>query len=1233
MSKLFKFLTIQLLAKPIFVSVTFCLLSVTVITILFLPTFEINHKKQYHDAYKEASNLVNKISDIIHTRINMNQILASYIEQEPNISQEKFSKFVKSLLRNDNNVVKSMSYSTNFDVTLIAPYDDENKQHIGMDLIANPRRPKHLIQSIKTRNAYVEGPLKLTHIEGNVFLFLFPVFEENEATSETKLLGFVDLIIACEKFYEVAELDKTQLIDIALRSQDTDTEKGSIFYGDTAIFNKKDAIKLPITLPHGEWILAAYPKTSWFSEIPLTFLFSYFIAFVFSFGVYMIMKYSLHQIRQIEYRYRYVTERTRDILWTMDIKTMTYTFMNDICQEYTGFAPEEYNGMSFEDTLTPEYALLARQMIDDALATAESTGEQVVKTLLEAQQYIKKTKEGKDGKEIKNGDTIWIEISVTMSREANGKFEEIIGVSRVINNRKKLELDLKETEEKFRIITENSRDVVWMSDLRTEQYLFASGACFEITGFTPDEILNMHIRDMHTPEDYRFIKQSTIDDLKKAANADSSYIPQNRFELQQYHKDGSLFWVEIRAKILVKSNLVIASISKIDDRKQIEFALVESEKKYRMLAENMTDIIWLMDLKTHKFTFVSGAIKDVLGFTPEERLQQRISDIYPPDTRELAYKLIYDNIRYYLESGITLPTKYEAQQYCKDGSLLWVETSAKILPNEQGVLEQIIGTTRDINDRKQTEFALVESEKKYRMLAENMTDIIWSMDLNTYKYTFISGAIRETLGFLPNERLQQSIKDIYPPEALNFAYGLIETKKIEYQKTGIIPSAKYEIQQYHKDGSLIWVETSAKMLPNEQGELYQMIGSTREIDERKRIEFALKESEMKFQAITENTNDLIWILDIKTMRYTYESAAAEKLHGFTLEEVRDNKRNFFTSLPPETVQFVTNLIQEKTAQFKRGEISKLNTVFETPLMRKDGSSVWVEISASGIPDAEGNLLEIYGVTRIIEDRKAAELQILSQNEELEQQKIALEQQKEVLEQLNATKDKFFSIIAHDLKNPFSSLINMSGMLAQDYEDMDADEIKQSIGVINNSSKHIYRLLENLLEWSKSSRGEITYNPLKCNINEIIYDCINNLQSQLNVKNITVKAPDAFTSRCYVLCDDNMIHTVVRNLISNAIKFSYNDSIVEIDVAEYSEDSNYIQISIKDSGVGINANDVDKLFRIDSKISTLGTLKEKGTGLGLIICKEFIDKHNCKIWATSEKGKGTTFYFILPQAQP
>jgi len=242
--------------------------------------------------------------------------------------------------------------------------------------------------------------------------------------------------------------------------------------------------------------------------------------------------------------------------------------------------------------------------------------------------------------------------------------------------------------------------------------------------------------------------------------------------------------------------------------------------------------------------------------------------------------------------------------------------------------------------------------------------------------------------------------------------------------------------------------------------------------------------------------------------------------------------------------------------------------------------------------------KIIAIVRQIEERKAAEMQILIQKEELEK--------------ANATKDKFFSIIAHDLKNPLSGTLSLSEYLLANAKKYQLNDLEEDVFMLVDTLKHTYGLLENLLAWSRSSMGTITFNPDTFDINRIINDCTGFLSAQAIAKqiNINFNAPN---EACNVVCDYNMILTIIRNLVSNAIKFSASGSSIDINVTDYSEDNNYFLISVKDYGNGISEDNLAKLFRIDEKVvSTVGTNNEGGTGLGLILCKEFIDKHNCKI---------------------
>ena len=236
----------------------------------------------------------------------------------------------------------------------------------------------------------------------------------------------------------------------------------------------------------------------------------------------------------------------------------------------------------------------------------------------------------------------------------------------------------------------------------------------------------------------------------------------------------------------------------------------------------------------------------------------------------------------------------------------------------------------------------------------------------------------------------------------------------------------------------------------------------------------------------------------------------------------------------------------------------------------------------------------------------------------------IKRQNSKLQESNATKDKLFSIIAHDLKNPFAVILSLSETVSDSFRVLEEDELEECLKKMHSSAQKVYELLANLLTWSRSQTGNIQFNPEKLKLNPIVLENAELLRNQYEWKNIKLNVeidPDFV-----VWADSNMLNTVIRNLMSNAIKYTHNKGVIDVSGTERDD---YIEIVVKDNGVGIHKDTIDKLFKIEHKISSPGTNDERGTGLGLILCKEFVEKHGGRIWLASELGKGSTFYFTIP----
>jgi signal transduction histidine kinase len=252
-------------------------------------------------------------------------------------------------------------------------------------------------------------------------------------------------------------------------------------------------------------------------------------------------------------------------------------------------------------------------------------------------------------------------------------------------------------------------------------------------------------------------------------------------------------------------------------------------------------------------------------------------------------------------------------------------------------------------------------------------------------------------------------------------------------------------------------------------------------------------------------------------------------------------------------------------------------------------------------------------------------QIISQKQKIESAFSNIEKLNLDLNKANQTKDKFFSILAHDLKGPIGNLNQISKIIVEEFNTMDKEEMLDFIESMEQSSEAIQTLLENLLQWSRVQMGRIDFRPEVFELKRVLKHVLALLITSANNKNI--KLVDNIPADIHLMMDSNMINTALRNLISNSIKFTPEGGEIQIN---FTKKDKFVEVSVKDNGVGISQDNIDKLFKIGENHSTLGTSQEKGTGLGLILCMEFVEMHGGKIWAQSEVGVGTEFIFTLPK---
>ncbi len=379
-------------------------------------------------------------------------------------------------------------------------------------------------------------------------------------------------------------------------------------------------------------------------------------------------------------------------------------------------------------------------------------------------------------------------------------------------------------------------------------------------------------------------------------------------------------------------------------------------------------------------------------------------------------------------------------------------------------------------------------------------------------------------------------------------------------------------------------------------EFRTIASATNKIIENKKIsDEELKKSETQFKSLFEIAPIMILGID-NNKKITLWNNECEKVTGYSITEVQAIKKPMKMMMKyEEDYQTLLSHLLNPNGQFHEYTIIDKN--------KEERNQFWAGFkSPSGLVIGVG-----YDTTKL--KKTLTELNITADK----------------LQEANHTKDKFLSIIAHDLKNPFNAIVGFSDLLCSSYADLDDETKLDLIKDIQHSAKLNFNLLEKMLEWAMSQSDHIPFNPQTLELSTVISDSTSYAAYQANQKQIKIKTETQ--TDLSIFADENMLTSLLRNLISNAIKFTPDNGEIRIKAENLSEK---IKISIKDNGVGMSAENIEKLFRTDAKVQTVGTKEEKGTGLGLLICKEFVDKHQGEIWVESELGNGSEFIMIFPK---
>ena len=660
----------------------------------------------------------------------------------------------------------------------------------------------------------------------------------------------------------------------------------------------------------------------------------------------------------------------------------------------------------------------------------------------------------------------------------------------------------------------------------------------------------------------------------------------------------------------------------INELRQSEEKVRKSCEKYKIAYMNSPDAININRLSDGMYVSVNDGFTKILGYTENDAIGRSSLEMniwVNPEDRE--------NLVKELESGGNVKD-YEADFLSKTGNIVPGLLSASLIDLD-GV-PHILTVVRDITASKKAEEALAKEQFLINSLMNNLSDHVYFKDLNSkFIRTNKSHAISFGLSD-PKHVIGKSDFDFFTEQAANEAFE----DEQAIIKTG--QSILKEEKLTRKDCSDVWFSAMKMPLRDNDGKIIGTFGISRDITGRKRSEL---ENYALFEIIqgitsTDKLDELLKLIHNSLGKVVYADNCfvalkdqTSGLFSFPYFVDKVDTTPIPTSMGKSCSDYVFRTV--KPLLLNQKKFDRLVEQGEVELIGSNSPS-WIGIPLQTPSKVIGVLvLQHYEKENVYSENDLKFLVSIGN-----QIAIAIERKKaeeeisfknEQLQLINAEKDKFFSIIAHDLRGPLSAFVDATQILTEEIQNMDLEEIKDITMSMKTSASNIYGLLENLLEWSRLRRGAMDFVPENLNLKKKIEASIDVLSESARKKRIglTISVPGELEIRA----DIHMFDTIIRNLISNAIKFTISGGKVIV-TANYNGD-HYIVVKISDSGIGMAPELRNKLFQIDEKTSRPGTEGETSTGLGLLLCKEFIEKHGGKIWVESSVGQGSTFSFSLP----
>lgn len=725
------------------------------------------------------------------------------------------------------------------------------------------------------------------------------------------------------------------------------------------------------------------------------------------------------------------------------------------------------------------------------------------------------------------------------------------------------------SEEFFKVVTENSSDMVLILNKRGI-VTYASPSVERFLGFSPQEMIGK--------SSFRFIHAAEVDramrDFGKAVRSKEIAVP-NSFRV--VHKDGTDRMLEGLGRNLLDHPTIrgfIMNVHDVTERKRAEDAM----RLYGHTLESISEIVTITDLED-RFTFVNQAFLRVYGYTRQEVLGQHVQILWSHNNPDGLLKEI-------LEQNRTRSWTGELLNRTKDGREFPILLHTSRIVDDKGRLIGLVGISEDITERKQAEINLRESEAKFRELVEQINEVIFATGMDG-RFTYVSPMAESLGGYKPEEMLGHSITEFVDPDFLPKVQS-----RFEQPLEGSQDPMEFRVRV--KSGESRWVRSSSKVILD-GGTPVGMRGVLADITEEKKSQ----ETVNLLSHTVKSVGECVCITDHKNI-ILFVNQSFLSTYGYTEKELIGKH----ISIVNPAVQTVDTVLLNTLQGGWQGELVNV---------RKDGTKFPVLLSTSVVLDEEGHALALVGVATDITERKE-----LARKIELQQQH--LQESFERLRQLESARDTLLNMIVHDMRSRLFILMVGLEFLEEHESENIGEENRAVLYQALTTTGALSRMVNSLLDISKMESGEMTLTLSMCDLAALARRVVSDYELQRESRAFVLDVPKG---NVVVECDSDLILRVIQNLFSNALKHTTQEGQITLRVQK---DGGEARVSVVDNGTGIPSQHLSRIFHKFYQVEP----RRESTGLGLTFCKLAVELHGGGIGVESEPGRGSTFWFTLPE---